>query len=119
MNDDTRDLAELARAADGYTYYHSTPHDLSGESHIMPPSASGAEENFTNDEDRVYMTKSLDDAHEWGKHISGDDNYHVYQVRPRGEPDDDGDGVYSSEDRAEIVKRVHPPTQATGNGGTS
>lgn len=111
--DGISDTSSLRTAA----YYHASPHDLDDEGSIHPPSATGEEPNFDADEmdrDRVFMTKTLEGAHAWGRQIAGEGGYRVYEVQPRHEPDEDDDDVYSSDSPARIVRRVHPPMQHEG-----
>lgn len=102
------------------TYYHATPFNLDDEYHILSPNESGRKPNFHDDEmdrDRVFMTQSLEGAHEWGQqlaHQHGKDSYFVYQAHPRYEPDEDDEDIYSTDESVKRGRRIHPPLPKQG-----
>jgi 8-oxo-dGTP pyrophosphatase MutT (NUDIX family) len=99
------------QATSATSYYHATPHDLDDESQVLPPSHTGAEPNFDADEpdqDRVFMTRSLAGAHEWGRQLAGGDGYRIYRVHPAHEPDEDDTDLYSTDGSVRRGERVHP-----------
>ena len=90
----------------GQQFYHATPYDLEGQTHLLPPSETGREPHWEDmapeEAHQVFMSPSVESAHGWGGEIGKD--YRIYQVQPEGEVE----GVHTlAAARARIVRRVH------------
>jgi hypothetical protein len=102
-------------------WYHASPHDFAEGDELIP---GGGDSPFANSsyasqpdfaqrgEDHVWLSPTLDDAHEW-RNVMGDDyegdDYrpaHIYEVRPHSVPEDHGEDEGWASVGATIVRKI-------------
>ena len=102
-------------------WYHASPHDFAEGDELTPgggdsPFASASyayQPDFAQrGEDHVWISPTLNDAHEWrnamGEDYEGEDYQpaHIYEVRPHSTPEDHGEDEGWASDGATIVRKI-------------
>lgn len=92
-------------------FFHATDADLTGQTHLLPPTITGVEPTWDGMDSSelalVFLTDTIDAARGWGAEIAGMAGlpFTVYRVDPEAPVASGPPGMYATH-RARIIEAV-------------